>query len=380
MTTSLRQLLPTSLDQLARAPLRGAGAVVGFDGFVDEMAGIVKERGAGGAVELVPTIAEFGGMVSAAAGRSFGRELAVKRVEAGGNAPNLADGLGALGLQVDFFGTLGDPIDPVFSEFAARCRSCTTLGACGRTLALEFGDGKLMLNNTGRLGELTAAKIERLIGAGGFTRLCRDAALIGFANWSRYPHMTDCWRVIAARVLPELTTRPWLIIDLADPSGRDAADLARMMDVVASMARACRVVFGANLNEAGVLLESIGGHRPPDAHEPMADAAEQLRRRLGAHMVAVHSQRRAAAAWEDAHAGDAWRAGRLAIDGAYNPAPVRTTGVGDRFNAGVAGGLVAGLPPAAALALGCAAGAWFVTVGRPLSLEDLPALADRLPR
>jgi hypothetical protein len=126
-------------------------------------------------------------------------------------------------MSVDYYGTLGDPIDPVFADFADRCRSCTTLGACGRTLALEFADGKLQLNNTGRLGELTPAVMNDLIDTSDFARRCRSATLLGFANWSRYPNMTGCWRVIVERGLGGVTSRPWAIVDLADPSGSDPA-------------------------------------------------------------------------------------------------------------------------------------------------------------
>jgi hypothetical protein len=36
------------------------------------------------------------------------------------------------------------------------------------------------------------------------------------------------------------------------------------------------------------------------------------------------------------------------------------------------------MPPQMCLALACAAGAWFVTAGRALTPDDIPALRDRL--
>lgn len=369
----------STIGALATTAGRRARAVVGFDGFIDDMASVIDQREAG-AVRTVPTIAAFGAMVSAAAGRSFGREILVKRIEAGGNAPNLADGLCSLGHAVDFYGTLGDPLDPVFADFARRCASCTTLGACGRTLALEFGDGKLMLNNTGRLAELTPAIFHRLVDAGVFIGHCERAELLGFVNWSRYPHMTACWEVVTDRVLSRLTHRPWVLVDLADPAGRSPGEIIGMLAVVSRMARTCRVAFGANLNETGTLLRAIGAASPTDDPDSMTDAAESLRTHLGAHLVAVHSQRRAGAAWADPAGSSEWRAGRIALDGAYNPAPVRTTGVGDRFNAGIGAALIAGAPPANCLSLGCIAGAWFVTAGRPLELADLPEARRRLSK
>lgn len=376
MTPSLFDLLHSHLPQFDTTRLRSLSAVVGYDGFVDDMTAVIQNRPPSGPPEFVPTIAEFGKMVSDAAGRSFGREILIKRTEPGGNAPNLAEGLLDLGVRVHFFGTIGDPVDPVFLPFKGRCDTCETLGPSGRTLALEFADGKLQFNNTGPLSQLTPAVIETRLPL--ITAAAANASLFGFANWSRYPHMTECWRFINERILATLTSRPWVIVDLADPSGRDPAQIAAMFDAVRAMTATCRVVFGANLAETGVLLNSFGQPKPGDDPTSMADAAESLRSHIGVHMVAVHSQRRAAAAWADPSGEPAWRAGRIAIDGAYNPAPIRTTGVGDRFNAGLSAALLAGFPPEACLALGCAAGAWFVTVGRPLTPADFPSLADRL--
>lgn len=376
MAPSLSDLLRSNLLYFDKSCLARASAVVGLDGFIDEIAGVVLTRHPDGRTDFVPTIAAFGQMVTAAAGRSFGREVAIKRVEPGGNAPNLAEGLAAMGIGIDFYGTLGQPLDPVFAPFATLCRSCTTLGPCGRTLALEFGDGKLMLNNTGRLAELTPEVIDGLIDDGDFPRRCAEARLIGLVNWSRYPHMTACWRTLTDRTLATLTHRPWVIVDLADPTGRRPEDVVEMLGVVGDMARTCRVAFGANLNEAGVLLGALGEPAPADDAAGIEHAAATLRRRIGAHLVAVHSQKRAGAAWSDDAGGDAWKEGSVTVEGAYNPAPVRTTGVGDRFNAGLGAALVAGVPPAGAVAMGCAAGAWFVTAGRALGIGDVEGLVE----
>lgn len=379
MTTRIGNLIGEAVQQLKSPRARPLRAVVGFDGFVDEMCGVVNARSPGG-VELVGTIADFGAMVSAAAGRSFGRELEVKRVEAGGNGPNLTDGLVSLGVEVDYYGTLGSPIDTVFVPFSKRCRSCHTLGACGRTLALEFGDGKLQLNNTGRLGELQPPVIEQMLQDGEFAARCERADLLGVANWSRYPHMTACWHVLTDRVLSRLTHRPWLVVDLADPTGRSSAEIQDMMAAVGRMASTCRVVFGANLNETGALLRAIDETPPRDEASDMVAAAKLLRERIGSQMVVIHSQRRAAAAWSDRGSGPAWANGSVCIDGVYNPGPVRTTGVGDRFNAGLGAALAAdnGSDPARAVAMGCAAGWWFVTAGRALTIENLDHMKEQL--
>lgn len=309
-------------------------------------------------------------MIVAASGRSFGREFVVSRVEGGGNGPNLTEGLISLGVPVHLYGTLGQPRQVAFDTIAARCLSCTSIGTgFGKTLALEFADGKLMLNETSRLADFDEAMMNRLIDEGGYAKACRESALIAFANWSRYPHMTACWRAASERVLATLTQTPWVFVDLADPAGRQPAEIMEMLGVVSSFQRRCRVVLGVNLSEAGVLQGVLGKEKPGDDAGSMEAAAESLRTRLGIEMVVVHSQRRAAAGW----LGAAMQAGpeSVCVEGTYVANPVRTTGVGDRFNAGVCAGLLAGRPMADCVKMGCLVGNWFVRTGTNITFDEL---------
>lgn len=350
------------------APAAFVSAVVGFDGFVDEIATVVAERLDATTVRRVERIADFGAMIVAASGRSFGREFLVSRVEGGGNGPNLAEGLVALGVPVDLYGTLGNPRQPAFDRIASSCRSCTTIGTgFGRTVALEFTDGKLMLNETSGLAEFDEPMMHRLIDEGGYARACREAGLIAFANWSRYPHMTACWRAAGDRVLATLTHRPWVLVDLADPSNRKPAEIREMLGVVSGFQRTCRVVLGVNLSEAGVLLRVLDGVAPVDEPLSMKDAASSLRDRLGIDTAIVHSQRRAAAAQTGGIDGPVL----VCVEVDHVDHPVRTTGVGDRFNAGVGAGLLSGKPMAECIRMGCAAGSWFVSTGTNLTLGQL---------
>ncbi len=351
---------------LEKMDLSGVRAVVGFDGFVDEISTVVGSRTGAETFEAVRTIGEFGAMVSGAAGRSFGREVVVKRVEGGGNGPNLADGLVSLGVRVDLFGTMGSPRHPAFDEIAARCGSCTSIGTKhGRTLALEFGDGKLMLNETSGLGELDGALMRAFLSTGAYGLACKNAAVIGLANWSRYPYMTACWRLVVEEVLAALPHRPWIMVDLADPTGRQTTEVVELLGVVGAMRDGGRAVLGMNLNEAGVLLGHIQQTKPEDEAESMMRAGAALREVVKTEMVVIHSQRRAACATAD---------GTWAVDGAYTSRPVRTTGVGDRFNAGVCAGLLSGMEARACLLSGCAAGGFFVRNGRCGSARELAGM------
>src|SRR5436190_197273 len=93
-------------QSLASYPLHTARAVVGFDGFIDEIASVVASRTGSGARDFVPVpfISDMANIVQGAAGRSLGREIVVRATEPGGNAPNFGDALINLDMAVDFYG------------------------------------------------------------------------------------------------------------------------------------------------------------------------------------------------------------------------------------------------------------------------------------
>ena len=147
---------------LDRPPAGSNGVVTGFDGFVDEMISLVAERRSLDEFVPVADIAEYGALVSAAAGHSSLREIVVTDVHPGGCAVNLGDGLAALGVPVDCFATLGEPPHPAFAAATDRFRSAHSWGRePGRTLAFEFSDGKLMYSSVRQLQEFTAADVRR---------------------------------------------------------------------------------------------------------------------------------------------------------------------------------------------------------------------------
>ena len=120
-------------------------ALVGLDGFVDEIIAVVDNRYGPDKYEPVATIAALGAKILNAAGASSNYELVVKQRKLGGNGPIMANALASLGLDVTYVGSLGYPnVHPVFHDFAGRAR-VISIAEPGHTDALEFDDGKLML-------------------------------------------------------------------------------------------------------------------------------------------------------------------------------------------------------------------------------------------
>lgn len=340
-------------------------AVAGFDGFVDEMIQVVGERRGVADFTAMRGIADFAGWAGAAAGRSALREIVVHRQDAGGCAVNLADGLAALGVRTSLFATLGAPQHAAFAPALARLAAVHPVGTVhGRTLALEFADGKLMLSAVAQLAELDAALAERELCSGAYPAACAQAGLIALTNWTLYPHMTAVWALLAERVWSRLPRRPAFLIDLVDPSGRSQADIRAMLAVLPRIAACGHAALGLNLNEANVLASLVGVAGGAD-DAGLAALAARLQRAVGVSEVVIHAVRWAGCAG----------AGEAAVPGPWCAQPKKLTGAGDRFNAGYGLGLLLGLPPAQRLALGSASSGVFVRTAASATLSDIPTHA-----
>jgi sugar/nucleoside kinase (ribokinase family) len=357
------------LLELARrvsvADLRGCRVVTGFDGFVDEMISVVGERRTLDDFAPVPDIGTFGAMISAAAGQSSLREVVVTAVQPGGCAVNLADGLASLGVTVDCFATIGEPPHPVFGDIAAKCHGFSSWGPePGRTLAFEFNDGKLMFSAVEQLAAFTPQSVRDLLTDGTYSAACEVAQVIALTDWSLYPYMTQVWRLLQSEVFSLLTHRPAFFIDLVDPSSRSAADIRDMAAILPEFEPVGPVTLGLNGNEANALCRAhVVASAPADATpEQTLQQAFALRDLLGVTRVVIHRVRFAVSAAVE---------GGSTQPGPYSAGTKKSTGAGDRFNAGFSLGLALGLDDSESLALGCAASGFFVRNARSASGQEL---------
>jgi hypothetical protein len=347
-----------------RAEIGGFRIVAGFDGFVDEMIQVVGERRGVGDFSPMRGIGDFAAWAAAAAGRSSLREIVIHRQDAGGCAVNLADGLATLGARVELFATVGSPPEHAFAPALERLAAVHPVGdVFGRTLALEFSDGKLMLPAVAQLAQLDAALAERDLSQGAFPAACGRAGLIAMTNWTLYPHMTAVWRLLGERVFSRMTHRPSFVIDLVDPSGRSREDIAAMLQMLPRLSASGFVSLALNLTEANVLARLLGLAGGSDDQD-MAALAARLRLAIGVGEVAIHAVRFAACSGS---------AGEACVRGPYCAKPVKLTGAGDRFNAGYGLGLLLALPAEQRLRLGAATSGCFVRRGASADLDALIA-------
>jgi hypothetical protein len=220
-----------------------------------------------------------------------------------------------------------------------------------------------MFSSVAQLAEFTPERVAGLIAGGGYSAACASAGLIALTDWTLYPHMTAVWALLQREVYSRLTHRPAFFIDLVDPSGRAPADIRGMLAVLPGFEPAGPLTLGLNGNEANVLARLLGlpacTEAAPDSSLALATA---LRGRLGISEVVIHHIRSTAVAGP---------AGGATLWGPYCAQPKKSTGAGDRFNAGYALGLLLGLSATDRLACACAASGYFVREARSASLAEL---------
>jgi hypothetical protein len=348
-----------------RGVLSSKQAVLGLDGFVDTIVTAVGLRaGQGENFTPISTITEFGQRILGAAGKSTNIEFYPRMDKLGGNGPIMANAVLAQGTQVTYIGALGSPVvHPVFADLAKRARVISLCGAAATTAA-EFSDGKVMLGMMKSLDEITAAKIDAVMGADAYRNAIAASDLVALVNWTMIPNMTAIFNDLVSRILPQIPAKPGRIFffDLADPEKRSSADLVYALETIGKFEQFGRVTLGLNLKEAQQVYSALGFGVESESEKGLRAMAETIRKHLDLTTVVVHPKESAACATRE---GTAW------IPGPYVSKPLITTGAGDHFNAGFVSGQLMGMSTEACLGLGVSTSGHYVRTAVSPSLADL---------
>jgi sugar/nucleoside kinase (ribokinase family) len=360
-------LLTRASDLLATAKdkLKTQRALIGFDGFVDEIVRMVDKRTSLEKYAPISTLSQLAERIAGAAGRGTNIELVVERMKLGGNGPIMANAVAAFGAQVTYIGSVGYPAPhPVFAEMAQRAQ-VISIANSGHTDALEFDDGKLLLGKLEPLNEITWDNLLRRAGAEKLKELFAGANLISLNNWTMLPYMSDIWKNIQQHICPHLpaaSKEHILFFDLADPEKRLAADIRAALELIAKFQNYFQVILGTNEKESFEIAEVLGIPQPDNRKESMMRMAEELRAKLGLFNVVIHPVQYAVAA----SASEV-----KLVDGPWDPKPLISTGAGDHFNAGFCLGRLSGFDLEMSLLTGVATSGFYVRTAASPAIGDL---------
>jgi hypothetical protein len=205
------------------------------------------------------------------------------------------------------------------------------------------------------------------LAGGEYLASCRKAAIIALTDWTLYPHMTSVWSLLHREVYSQLTKRPKIFIDLVDPSSRSSSDILAMLGTLPALETCGDVALGLNGNEANILARLLGLGQAQEEEDAIRLAAE-LRDKLGVSTIVIHKLKFAVSAGPS---------GTFSTQGPFCERPMKSTGAGDRFNAGYCLGLIAAGSAEDCLVLGSAVSGFFVRNARSPCRRDLVSFLEQ---
>ena len=329
--------------------------LVGFDGFVDEIIHVVDKRKSPNEYNRIKTIPAFSERIASGAGLSANIELVPEQIKLGGNGPIMANAILAQDHEVSYIGAIGDErIDPVFEEFAGKCRRVITLTEPGHTDALEFYDGKIMLGKMNNLVDVSLEKLLEKISEEELKELLADTDMIAFTNWTMLSNLNGIMEKFGA-IISGFKKKPRVFIDLADPKKRTTMDIRQVLTIISGLP--CDTVLSMNLSESTTISLVLG-----IKEDDILPRAMQIREKMGIYGIVIHPLNGAAVASEE----DAvW------LEGPYTKKPKLTTGAGDNFNAGFCNAWIGGFAPGECLMTGVCTSGYYVRKARSPKRKEL---------
>ena len=339
-------------------------ATVGLDGFVDEIIRVVDKRGSAERYTRVPTLTAFGTRIRAAAGKSMNAELVIERVKLGGNGPIMANALAAFGVQVTCIGSLGHPqLHPVFAGLAKRA-TVYSIAEPGRTDALEFNDGKIMMGKHASLRDVSWKRLIERVGCKTLEGCFANVNLVGLENWTMLPHMSDIWEHVLADICPKMPARPrhTFFFDLADPEKRDRNEIRHAIRLIGKFQKYFDVYLGLNEKEAFEIADVLGYRGAHQGDKAIKTVAKFIYDKIKASAVVVHPRTYAIAASAN---------GVVRANGAHAAKPLISTGAGDHFNAGFCLGKLIEADDEISLQLGVGTSGYYVRTAQSPGVKEL---------
>lgn len=349
-------------------PTLAGKIVLGCDGFVDETFEMVAERRGPDDYIAMERLKEFGELLVSRAGGGVGLELVAKRRCEGGCAINTGRIAACLGIKPTIFGLFGaSAIDPAFEPFVDNCE-LRSLGDPALTIALEFGDGKVLMSNLAAVSGLTLADVVARIGEAELNAMLSDVDILGLGYWSLTANFDEIFEGLMQRLEGRPAPRK-MFFDFADIKKKSSESFLKTLALIQRYNDTVPMLLSLNEHEVLELCTRIGVERPELTPEAMAAALTAARQKIGFAELVVHTPEFAAAS--TLSEGEAY-----AVQDRQEKV-VRLAGAGDSFNGGYLCASLGDLSLKQRLVVANAATAFFVTQGTGPTKAQLLAQIEK---
>lgn len=341
-------------------------ALTGFDGFIDRIHRIIREKKESG-ISYLNSSREWADYIAQKKG-SFSMETVLRATRVGGNAPLLSMALGTMSLRTQAIGAYGWPQPhPAFQTLPATVQlfSYAEPGYCD---AYEFRDGKIMLADMGELNTCDWHTLKSRIGIESLQEAGSHAQLYCLLNWSELDSSPSIWEGFWTDIMEPQQKLPekFCFADLSDFSKRESRDLERLMHLLKKISKRTKLILGLNRNECRLLYQYLTGHTEEreleDMGRPIADHFQPYCLLLHEAQYALAMQAEQVLKWPSF----------------YSAEPVTLTGAGDHLGAGFCMGQLMQLSLSDSVFLGNALAGFWVQHGYSASQSTLIEFLDRI--
>lgn len=334
----------------------------GFDGFVDTIVRVIRNKEDNKEPEFFTTTRDFAKYVTEKSGSSFSIEYEEVNTKLGGNMPITSNALARMGMHVNCVGALGYPhIKPVFSQLSSNC-SLYSFTNPGTAIAYEFTDGKIIFSQMQELNKLEWEEVKNIIGIDTLIKLYKESDLLGVFNWSEIDASTNIWKGILTDVLPNYKRageKQTAFFDLSDCSKRSDAAIIEMLSLLKQFSACMNVILSLNKNEFRCICAILFGKENDYSFE---NDGAKIYEHTGVDILLLHSSKQAITfSKNEIHKADSF----------FVTDPVISTGAGDNFNAGFITAQLLDLDMESSLIFANAVAALYIKSGISAEIKDV---------
>ncbi len=354
---SIKSKLPSFPEIIAKKK-----TFLGFDGYVDSLYTMVATRKSVSEWIKMESMKTYGKQVIEAAGSSTSVERVLKSRTYGGFAPNTCGAMNALGIRICLMGACGYPqLHGVFSPLASKKTiDIHSFTNPGDTIALEFDDGKIMMQDFGNILKINWDLIKARISLESLIQNLNNANVMGFGHWSLIPELTNTWIKLHEEIFPSLSNlkEKLFFADLADIKKRTKEDILEMLNVLKKINEEVPVLLSLNDQECLDIYKSLYNveciNRDQMDRNEFIEKTRLINEKLNISYLVTHSPHFAIMVSQN-HIK--W------VTEGFTSHPKFMTGAGDHFNSGLVAGLACDLSGPESLLFGNALTAIFVRTG-----------------